>query len=292
VSQATHHALLVHQASGVHGGGVTLETWNTATDTLIGKLGIPAGYTFVSGQVDRARDRGVVLLSGATQGAAALLSIDLPTGTSGPLIQLPVAPGLYPWRTFDIDSSTGAVSVLGDFPGFCSGLLEVPRVDLTTGTVTTAGTASRCTLKLASDGVGNLYSLTAHSVNRSIAPVSTLTTVVGDGQTSTQITVRVGGANSVTIDDVNELALTGFDGPVGIPDGTQHGWDADNNATPEIQVTDLTTGRPVRTVSGFHSVVYPPLLLKYVPGAVQLDPATRTGWTFGLGDGEIQQFSY
>ncbi|MEV6008934.1 hypothetical protein AB0M29_19220 [Streptomyces sp. NPDC051976] len=28
------------------------------------------------------------------------------------------------------------------------------------------------------------------------------------------------------------------------------------------------------------------------PSAVQFDPATRTGWTFGPNDAQIQQFSY
>jgi hypothetical protein len=182
---------------------------------------------------------------------------------------------------------------MGDsFGGYRNGTLQVPRVDLATGTVMSAGYASRCTVALGSDGVGNLYGLTAHSVNPSIAPTSVLTTIVGDGQTNTRVTLRVGKPNSLTLDNVHQLALTGFGQPVGVPDGTQQGWVADNNATPQIQVTDLTTGQPVRIVSGFHSGAYRPTLLQWVPGAVQLDPATRTGWTFGLGGAEIQQFSY
>ena len=169
----------------------------------------------------------------------------------------------------------------------------MPRVDPATGTVTSAGPTSRCTQNLASDTAGTLYGLTAHSVNPAIQPTSVLTTIVGDGQTSKQISIRPGTATSLTIDSTNQLAVTGFDRPAGIPNNHQQGWVSDNNATAQIQITDLTTGQPVRTVSGFSAATaLPSGLLQFVPRAVQLDPATRTGWTFGANDAQIQQFSY
>ena len=70
---------------------MSLETWNTATDTLVGEVSVPTGYTFVTGKADPARGRAVVLLRGSTQGASALLPIDLSTGTGASLIPLPVA---------------------------------------------------------------------------------------------------------------------------------------------------------------------------------------------------------
>jgi hypothetical protein len=271
-----------------------LETWNTATDTLVGKVTVPAGYTFVTGKVDPARDRAAVLLSSATRGVSALLPIDLSAGTGASLIPLPVSAGLYPWQMIDIDSTTGEVSVMAGFSGgFCLGVVDVPRVDLATGTVTSAGSTSRCTQDLASDSAGNLYGLTAHSANPAIEPTSVLTTIVGDGQTSRKISIRLGKATSLTIDSTNQLAVAGFDWPAGIPSGHQQGWISDNNATAQIQITDLTTGQPVRTLSGFSPATsWPTGLLQFVPRAAQLDPATRTGWTFGAYDAQIQQFSY
>jgi hypothetical protein len=49
---------------------------------------------------------------------------------------------------------------------------------------------------------------------------------------------------------------------------------------------DLTTGTVVRTLTG--------LAIGHggAENALQLDPSTRTGWTYGPGDQQIQQFSY
>ncbi|MFE1988676.1 S8 family serine peptidase [Streptomyces mirabilis] len=294
VIPATHNALLVHQEDAFDGGGVSLETWNTATDTLVGDVTVPTGYTFVTGKVDPARNRAAVLLRGSTEGASALLPIDLSTGTGASLIPLPDAAGLFPWQLIDIDSTTGDVSLMSTrTAGGCTGNADVPRVDLGTGTVTSAGSASRCTQELASDSAGTLYGLTARSANRAFAPTSILTTVVGDDQTSRQIPIRTGAANSLAIDSTNQLAVAGFDLPAGIPNGHQQGWIADNNATSQMQVTDLTTGQPVRTLSGFSQAAAASSdLLQYMPRQLQLDPATRTGWIFGAYDAQIQQFSY
>jgi hypothetical protein len=61
----------------------------------------------------------------------------------------------------------------------------------------------------------------------------------------------------------------------------------DNNATGQLVVVDLATGKVLRTVTGVtlggHSAPN---------DTIQLDPATRTGWTYGAYDEQIQQFSY
>ncbi|MEV6057348.1 S8 family serine peptidase [Streptomyces sp. NPDC052107] len=294
VIPATHHALLVHQEDAFDGGAVSLETWNTATDTLVSTVMMPTGYTFVTGKVDPARGRAAVLLRDSTQDTSALLPIDLSTGTGASLIPLPDAARLFPWQLIDIDSTTGDVSLMpASSTDICGGSVDVPRVDLDTGTVTSAGSTSRCTRNLASDGAGTLYGLTAHSANPAAAPTSVLSTVVGDDQTSRQIPIRTGTATSLAIDSTNQLAVTGFDRPAGIPSGHQQGWISDNNATAQMQITDLKTGQPVRTLSGFSLATADRTnLLQYMPRLVQLDPATRTGWTLGLYDAQIQQFSY
>jgi hypothetical protein len=69
-----------------------------------------------------------------------------------------------------------------------------------------------------------------------------------------------------------------------------------NNPMSSIAVVDLTTGRVIKKMSSFNfwSVVTPALGYDGYPTrrGIQLDPATRTGWTFGPDGRQLQQFSY
>ncbi|MEU9380696.1 hypothetical protein AB0D38_06760, partial [Streptomyces sp. NPDC048279] len=111
--------------------------------------------------------------------------------------------------------------------------------------------------------------------------------------------VNVGTAQApvaLAVDGRHHLALLGFRYPDLQPTGgfQQYGF-TDNNATGRIAVVDLRTGKTVGTVSG---VEYPQFgayngrLDSHHERAVQLDPATRTGWTYAGDGSQIQQFSY
>ncbi|HEX3779554.1 MAG TPA: hypothetical protein VHX38_07780 [Pseudonocardiaceae bacterium] len=69
---------------------------------------------------------------------------------------------------------------------------------------------------------------------------------------------------------------------------------SDNNATSQLAVVDLTSGKTISTVSGFDFAngVFGGEYNASTERSVQLDPATRTGWTFAPGGDEVQQFSY
>jgi hypothetical protein len=58
-----------------------------------------------------------------------------------------------------------------------------------------------------------------------------------------------------------------------------------------IDVVDTSTGDIVKTIEDFSasSVYGYPFPAS---GGIQLDPATRTGYMFAPGDGQVQQFSY
>jgi hypothetical protein len=70
---------------------------------------------------------------------------------------------------------------------------------------------------------------------------------------------------------------------------------SDNNATSELAVVDLTTGKEVSTVKGFNFGWGFLNFSGYDTPAeqqIELDPATRTGWTYAWNGQQLQQFSY
>ncbi|MDX6236767.1 MAG: hypothetical protein QOG10_1582, partial [Kribbellaceae bacterium] len=176
VAPDAHRVLLGHVTQA--GGDVQLETWNTATDTLVGSSTLRAAdYRVVAGRVDAKRDRAAVLLRAMVGNADSVLPIDLATGTTGAPIPAEtggIAAGTY--SLLDIDQSTGEV-FLGKIATaiICLGGVAPARVDLDTRTVTTSQSVSACGHGIASDGEGTLYNLAAGSVSTKIAPTATLT---------------------------------------------------------------------------------------------------------------------
>lgn len=295
VAPAAHRVLLVHQAS--QGADVRVETWNTATGILVGTKTLPAAdYTFVVGRVDATRDRGALLLRAADK-SDVVLPVDLESGTAGAPIKADpadVLPGTY--SVLDIDASTGDVYLAKGAPiAICLGGVQVARVNLTTGSVTGAGSMSGCSHGFGSDGAGTLYNLSATSVSTKIVPTSvigslnTLTGAAGDS-----ITVRKEVPVAMAVDGKNHLAVVEFPAPEGTAYfGSQQGLVLDNNATAQMLVIDLKTGTLVRTMNGFTAGGHGGALVHGgLMNSMQLDPATRTGFTYGAGDGQIQQFAY
>ncbi|MFE2432746.1 hypothetical protein ACFXJ5_39325 [Streptomyces sp. NPDC059373] len=296
VAPDAHRVLLGHVSQA--GGDVRLETWNTATDTLVGSSTLRAAdYLVVSGRVDAKRDRAAVLLRATVGKADSVLPVDLATGTAADPI--PADTGAIPAGTYsllDIDQSTGEV-FLGKIATniICLGGVAPARVDLDTRTVTTAGSVSACEHGIASDGAGTLYTASATAISTKIAPTATLTPYdEGTQTTGDGFALRKGTPISLAVDGVHHVALVSFAAPEGtVYFGSQQGVVTDNNATSQIAVVDLTTGQPVRTLNGLIVTGRGGFLLHGVQDpSLQLDPATRSAWTYGPDGTQIQQFSY
>ncbi|MFB7594437.1 S8 family serine peptidase [Streptomyces sp. NPDC056160] len=280
--------LLVHRTAP--GADVRVETWNTATDRLLGTTVLSAVQdTYVMGRVDTVHARGALLLHRA--GKDVVLPVDLATGTAAePVPADPdgTTPGSYGLLT--VDNTSGHVFLARPAgPYNCLGMATVARVDLDTRTATKAGSTSACSHGIASDGAGSLYNLSATMISVNIVPTATLGAL--DEQTGTagdSIAVRRGKPLALAVDGTHKVAVVSFPTPVGKAFfGSQAMVIADNNATSQLAVVDLTTGQVVRTLTGFLASGH-----GGTQNAVQLDPATRTGWTFGPYDAQIQQFSY
>jgi hypothetical protein len=226
-----------------------------------------------------------------------VLPVDLATGTTGDPI--PADTGAIPVGTYsllDIDQSTGDVFLGKIATAFlCLGAVAPARVDLDTRTVTASGSVSACGHGIASDGSGTLYNLSAGTLSTKIAPTATLTPYdEGTQTTGAGFALRKGTPVSLAVDGVHHLALVSFAAPEGtVYFGSQQGVVSDNNATSQIEVVDLTTGQPVRTLNAVIVKGRSGIMLHGVQDpSIQLDPATRTGWTYGPDGTQIQQFSY
>ncbi|MFF4754608.1 hypothetical protein ACWD5R_25575 [Streptomyces sp. NPDC002514] len=292
----SHRVLLVHRITS--GGDVQVETWNTATDSLAGRFTLPtADYTFVTGQVDAGHDRAALLLRSATDKSDIVRSVDLADGSAGePLKADPdgVQPGTYSLMT--IDRSSGEVFLAKQAtPFLCLGGVTVARVDLDHGTVSAGGSLPGCGHGLAADGTGMLYDITATAVSTKIAPTGVISSVnQADGSSGDPVTLRKATPSALAVDGTNKLAVVSFTRPEGtVYFGSQAGFVADNNATGQLQIVDLAAKKTSAVLNGYTVTSHGgPLLYGGQAASLQLDPATRTGWTYGPYDQQIRQFSY
>jgi hypothetical protein len=297
VDAATQRALLVHQSSST--SATTLETWNTATNTLVGTYTVPTGYEFATGEVDGAHGRAAVLMRPLSSGSGlfdAVTAIDLADGSAGPLIDADVS-GI-PADTYTlmaIDQSTGKV-YLTTQSGFgeCLGGVAPAQIDLDTGAVTDLSGVPRCIDGLASVD-GTLYSLSATLQSLKIVPTSVLVPVdEANDTTGAAVTVRRQEPLGMGVDPTRGLAVIMYPLAAGTPYfGSQQGYVPDSNGTGQLAVVNLKTGQTQDVLSGFQGAGRGgPLLHGGISHLIQLDPATHTGWAYATGDQQIQQFDY
>jgi predicted secreted protein len=298
VDATAQRALLLHWSTG---GSFSLATYNTATGQLVADVPGASGEQATGGRVDTTRHRGAVLLRRTSDKADLVLPVDLTTGAVGTAI--PADPAGTPageYSLIDIDQSTGAVllsHVGGGLICFIGGASNVASIDLDAGTATAAKSADGCSDAIADDsGTGTLYQMSYRSFSVNIAGTTNLIPVSGNPLTAgIGIAVRQQPALTLAVDSVHHLALVAFQTPPSTPQfGNVLGAISDNNATSQLAVVDLTTGKTVSTVAGFvfGGGVFGGEYNPSTERAIQLDPTTRTGWTYAPGGDEVQQFSY
>ncbi|GAA3431987.1 S8 family serine peptidase [Kutzneria kofuensis] len=282
-----------HRAAVLHGAAV--EIYDVPAAKLVGTVAL-GDYTPIGGRVDGVRHRAAILVHHKGDNADAVVSVDLATATAGQPIAADKGVPAGTYFLIDVDQKTGQVFVGkagGGLICFAGGAGLVARVDLDTATVTAADRADGCAGSLAvDDGTNTAYQLSYRSVSVNINGTSNLIPVAGDTLASgTGIAVRQQPSLTLAVDSVHHLALVAFQTPPAVPQfGAVGGLIFDNNATSQVAVVDLSTGKTVNTVRGMN---FSPGLVGAGPGrGVQLDPATRTGWTFSGDIHQVQQFSY
>jgi hypothetical protein len=301
VDTGLHRALVAHWTSS---DAKQLETWDLTTNTEIGKpITLTASQdVLLGGRVDHERHRAALLVWTQPDNADEVLPIDLMTGDLGTAIPLDAVAGTSAryYSAIDLDQSTGLVQVAHQSgSSFCLGVgtSQVLDVNLSNSAVTSStSTVSRCGLAFADDqqgGNGWLLSYTSFSANfpgtSSLQSVDEQTLVGGQS-----LALRKEKPLTLAIDAVHRLAVIAYYAPLGKATSTILASQmTDSNAMSQLDLVDLTTGAVLRTLSTFNFTydLTGPLASSSEHG-IQLDPSTRTGWTFGPGNSQIQTFKY
>jgi hypothetical protein len=299
VDSTAHRALVMHW--NLTSSDQQVQTFDTATGQLVASADVPgSAYQVIGGRVDPARHRAALLARHQPDHADVVLPVDISTGALGAAIAAD-APGVTAGKylTIDIDAKTGQVDLAHlqrSLICFGAAVGNVAEVDLDTGTVTASQSASNCAYAFASDGPADqLYQLTYRSFSVNILGTSTLVPVARDTlEPGDALPVRTQFGLTMAIDSAHRLALVAFPTPTPKPVfGVPGGQLTDSNSSSQLVVVDLASGETVKVVTGLNLVSgfggpYNPSSER----SVQLDPATRTGWTYGPGAEQIQQFSY
>jgi hypothetical protein len=299
VDVTAHRALVMHW--NLTSTDQQIQTYDTATGQLVASAAVPGSdYRVLAGRIDPARHRAALLARHEPDNGDVVLPVNINTGALGTAIPAD-APGVTAGKylTIDIDAKTGQVDLAHlqrSLICFGAAVGNVAEVDLDTGTVTASQSASNCAYAFASDGPADqLYQLTYRSFSVNILGTSILVPLARDTlNLGNALPVRTQFGLTMAIDSAHQLALVAFATPTpkavfGVPGGQL----TDSNSTSQLAVVDLATGDTLKVVTGLNLVSgfggpYNPSGER----SIQLDPATRTGWTYGPGAQQIQQFSY
>lgn len=276
------------------GTGQDVLTFDTADRHQVGDVSIDAstGYFLLGGRVDAGRHRLVMLGWRGGDHADTLLPFDTGTGQMGAPVVVgngSITRAVY--RYLDIDQSTGQVALAGAYVG---DLCIIRRssyttVNLDTGQSTPMTTPNRCITGVASDQAGHAELTVGPLYSYPMFPQGSLQPVnEADGSVGGLTLLGADSPLFPVVDPVHGLLVAGFLA------GTNY--HTDNNGMSGIGVYDLHTGQRVSYTSG--ALLFPAVYgftgnsSVLTSQGIQLDPTTRTGWTFGPDGSQVQQFSY
>lgn len=286
---------ILAQNSSWFGTSQNVLTFDATTHQLVGDSSVDGSkdYWLLGGRVDTTRHRLVILGWRGSDYADTLIPFDTSTGAMGsPVVVGNGTTTRAFYRYLDVDQSTGQVALAGSLVG---DLCIIRRsgyttVNMDTGQSTAMTTPNRCITGIASDQnghaeltVGPIYSYPMLPQGR-MQEVNETNGAVGN--------LKQLGADSPmfpVVDPVHGLLVVGF-----LAGSDYH---TDNNAMGGIGVYDLHSGKQISYTSGFNLF---PAIYGFSGSAssvltsqgIQLDPATRTGWTFGPDGDQVQEFHY
>jgi hypothetical protein len=301
VDTSAHRVVLMHT---VDQDSYQLEVRNLSDGSLVGTPQVVknAPGLVISGRVDSTRHKAWVLQWAASDYHDELQPLDVSTGTLG----TPIAPDatVQARRAYydgiDLDPSTGTVQLahLPDSPicfgGAANAVISISEdtgaVALGTGFIPACGT----NFASAQDGTkAALLNYASFSVNflghTALESIDEKTLTTSAGATQRQ---QMSGA--LALDSAHHVALVAYASPqplsvFGHPGGIL----TDSNARSQIDVVDTDTGKVLKTLSAFEFThgFGGPLAFTAEPN-IQIDPTTRTGYTYAPNWSQIEAFSY
>ncbi|MBV9318070.1 MAG: S8 family serine peptidase, partial [Gammaproteobacteria bacterium] len=244
-------------------------------------------------RVDPVRHRAAILGWASSDYSDLILPLDLASGKLGGAISADVAaPSKALFNGLDLDQSTGRVFpariMFGDLCIVMLGGSHVTAVDLDAGTAAPVAQDASCTSGIAADQSGG-------ALHTTIGPVYSFpmfppgqTQLINERTlaTTTPHWLSARGALYPVVDPVNHLLLAGF--------MAAEDYFYDNSATSAVGVFDLASGRRLALLREFNllAILAGDNYFAVASRGIQLDPATRTGWTYWPLNSEVQEFSY
>ncbi len=306
-SDAAHDVTLIGRRGLIDGDGLStdqsVQTYDLRTNTKTSDVSVEGSqFDLWAGQVDQARHRGAIVVWHYADNTHSLIPFDLTTNTmQSPIaVDQPDAPIAY--GMMDVDRATGnAVLASGNInAGDCRRAHpgKLLTVNLDARSVGSAGSTDPCVTGLAAsqDGsssylsTGGLASIAMLAPDGNLLPVDEASAQPGQP-------IDVTATPSLmfpVIDSIHHVAL------VGSLQGNDRCWTfkcpMNNNPMSSISVIDLNTGKVLKKMSTFNlwgtvspSIIDDSFVSRH---SIQIDPATRTGWTYGADGRQLQQFSY
>ncbi|MEY9904980.1 hypothetical protein ABIA35_001196 [Catenulispora sp. MAP12-49] len=301
VDASAHRVVLMHTLSQ---DSYQLEVRNLSNGALVGTpqaVQNDPGLV-IGGRVDSTTHKAWVLQWVKSDYHDELLNLDVATGTPGTPVEPDAAAKANRayYDGIDVDAGTGTVQLahLAD-SSLCFGFSANAVLDVSeaTGAVSLSATSNpACGTNFASAQDGSKAALLNYQ-SFSVNFLSHLTLNMIDEKTlsnSAGGTLRQQMAGALALDSVHHVALIAYASPqplsvYGHPGGIL----TDSNSRGQIDEVDTDTGKVLKTVSAFEFThgFGGPLSATAEPD-IQIDPKTRTGFTYGPGWSQIEQFSY
>ena len=267
-------------------------TFDNTTGQIVANASIdPASNEIVAAAiVDKSRHRMAILADDFAGKTSDVFTYSLPAGTLGAPIVVTPGPMGRQYNTFDIDQSTGML-YLTSFGGGDNCYIfhaDAQSLNIDTGAHAISDRTPGCATNITSDQAGGNAYLTVGALStigrlpsfRSfMLPLNDQTLVEGN---VAQLEDR--GAYLSGVDPVHHLLLEGFVASNDL-------W-TNNNAMSSVDVIDMRTGATLKHLPTF-GFLYP--LATNIPFSqrgIQVDPKTRTAWTYGPYGNTVQQFTY
>ena len=250
-------------------------------------------YNILAGRVDPQRHRADLLAWRGGDQADVILPVDTTTGVPGtPVVADNGTPGAHFYTMLDVEQASGKVDLGGSFAGDLCVIRRAgyTTVDVDAGTAAPMSATNRCLTGIVSDQAGHADVTVGPFYSYPMLPEARMQQV--DETTGTVGDLQDLAARSPifpTVDTVHGLLVVGFLG------GTD--WQTNNNGMSGVGVYDLHTGAQVSFTERFNLFsAYGGLVGAFTTlqgeRGIQLDPSTRTGWTYAPYGNQIQQFHY
>jgi hypothetical protein len=267
---------------------------NATTGAQLASVPLAGGFALaLTGRVDGVRHRAAVLEYQFGTIGSTIQPVDLTTETAGAVISAGTRAFSRAGQpnAMDLDPTSGLLYLTALNEGTNCVILPsgVETIDLGAATVSPKASLPTCMAGLASDRAGSSVYLTKgalESIGPGIAPFPSSLVTVQDNP------LQLGATNTLTdracfmpaSDPVAHVTLVGCIAP--------SDYLINNAAMSVIEVIDQNSKTVLKRIPAFN-FAYPAVSgIPYIDRGVQLDPATRTGWTYSPFGDALQQFSY